>query len=79
MPSRVHFEPLAHTDGTEQCDIAFLDVLCQEIRSLMRTASSYPKVLTDLVIQYHLGKLNGEAVDTPEWRAHFRIRKGGNA
>jgi hypothetical protein len=79
MPPRVQFEPLAHNDDTEQCDIAFLDELCQEIRGLMRTASSYPKVLTGLVIRYHLGKLNGEGVDMPQWRAHCRIRQLGKA
>jgi hypothetical protein len=47
LPTRVCLVPLAHNDGTDHSDIAFLDELCQETCSLMRIPSSYLKVRAD--------------------------------
>jgi hypothetical protein len=69
-PGRTNLEPLAYDDDL---DTTFLDDLCQEIRMLLRTPASHPKVFRDLTILYHMARLSDEPVHTAEWRATFRL------
>jgi hypothetical protein len=69
-PQRTNLEPVACDNDL---DTMFLDDLCQEIRMLLRTPASYPKVFRDLTILYHMARLSDEPVHTAEWRARFRL------
>jgi hypothetical protein len=75
IPPRVQFGSLTHGLATDGCDVVFLDELCQEIRSLMRTPASYATVVIHLTLDYQLAMLNHDPVNTPEWRARFRVEQ----
>jgi hypothetical protein len=75
MPPRVQFDSLTHGLGTAHCNVVFLDELCQEIRSLMKTPASYETVVIHLTIDYQFAMLNHELVHTPEWRARFQVEQ----
>jgi serine/threonine protein kinase len=48
--TKTPFRAIGHKDGTEHSDLAFLDELGHDIRSVVRIPNSYPKVLPNLVI-----------------------------
>jgi hypothetical protein len=55
-PARVQFDSLSHRHNTNHCDVVFLDELCQEIRSLMKTSPSKATVLVKLTISLTTSK-----------------------